>query len=155
MKTFRLISLQIILMEKNKVIHRSVPLQDGLIINREESNSSWLIEAVIPAEEKDFLKEIKNQKLVFEVIITERSNEPALMTGNIRQLTDLSENYSLMIDAKMAAGKDDVSNLILEGIVQDGYSGEELLNEFMYRKNDQMEWSKKLAEKIYKEIKDS
>ncbi|SDH71422.1 YwpF family protein [Alteribacillus bidgolensis] len=153
MKTFQLVSLQVLLFENEKVVHRPVPVQEGLIINREESQSTWLIEAVIPTDQKKFLEQIRNKTLVFEVVITESNNDPALMTGEIRDFIELSDTYSLMIDAKMAAGKDDVSNLILDGLIQDDYSGDELLNEFIYRKGDQVAWSKKLAENIYKDMK--
>ncbi|SDH63854.1 YwpF-like protein [Alteribacillus persepolensis] len=150
MKTFRLISLKVIVLENQTFVHHDIPISDGLIINREEAGSSWLIEAMVPSSEKAFISSLYDQQLVFEAMITERSNEPALMSGQVRDVISLSKGYSILIDAKMAAGKDEVSTLILESLIEDGFSGEALLQEFTSRKGDQAEWAKKMAEKMYK-----
>ncbi|MDQ0298475.1 hypothetical protein J2S78_000883 [Salibacterium salarium] len=153
MKTFRLVTVQLLLMQDEQIITHDVPLEQGLIINREENDKSWLIEAVVPKNQETFFqdKQQREQMLVLEVIITDRHNDPALMTGTIRNVVMLNESVSVMIDAKMAANKDDISNLILEGLIEDGYTGDALLKEFSERKEDQVRWSKKLAERIYQE----
>ncbi|RSL34193.1 hypothetical protein D7Z54_06420 [Salibacterium salarium] len=153
MKTFRLVTVQLLLMQDEQIITHDVPLDQGLIINREENDKSWLIEAVVPKNQETFFqdKQQREQMLVLEVIITDRHNDPALMKGTIRNVVMLNESVSVMIDAKMAANKDDISNLILEGLIEDGYRGDALLKEFSERKEDQIRWSKKLAERIYKE----
>ncbi|RSL31962.1 hypothetical protein D7Z54_18465 [Salibacterium salarium] len=154
MKTFRLVSIQLLLMQQDKINTRIVPLKEGLIINREETDKSWLIEAVVPTDDKEFFQEKQDRKetVVLEVIITDRNNEPAMMTGTVRDTIMLEDSISVMIDAKMAASKDDVSNLILEGVIEDGYTGDALLKEFSDRKEDHVRWSKKLAERIYNEL---
>lgn len=151
MKTFRLVSLKLLLMKQGTVEEKVVPLQEGLIINREEKDGSWLIEAVIPHEERDFFEKIKNEKnkLVMEVLITDRKNEPAMMAGEVKKTVTLSEKISVMIVAKMTSGKEDISNLILQELIHAGYNGESLLEEFTNRKEDKAEWSRKLAENIY------
>ncbi|MFZ4450743.1 YwpF family protein [Salibacterium aidingense] len=154
MKTFQLVSLHLLLKQKKDIATCEVPLEEGLIINREEKDKSWLIEAVVPTEEEMFFREKMKQgeKMVLEVIITDRHNTPALMTGSIRHIITLEEKISVMLDAKMAAGKDDVSKLILEELIKDGYTGEDMVKEFMNRKEDQVQWSKKAAQQIYQNM---
>ncbi|SFP53057.1 YwpF family protein [Salibacterium halotolerans] len=154
MKTFRLVSLFLLPAEKKGIASYRVPLQEGLIINREERDKSWLIEAVLPqSEEETFRRKMETQEqMVLEVIITDTHNDPALMTGLVRRIVPLEQRISVMFDAVMAAGKDDVSNLILEQLIEEGYSGHDMLSEFYERKQDQGKWSKEAAARIYKQL---
>ncbi|WP_100399949.1 YwpF family protein [Bacillus sp. FJAT-44742] len=155
MKTFRLVAMQLVLSEEDKIIQEALPLQDGLIINREEKNSLWLIEAVIPKEKQELFEKWKEtqEKFVVEVTITDERNDPATMTAQVRDVITLSNSISVLFDGKMAVQKDDVFNVILEGLIEDGFSGENLLEEFKNRKEDQGSWSHRVAENLYKEVK--
>ncbi|MFB5663834.1 YwpF family protein [Alteribacillus sp. HJP-4] len=153
MKTFRLRSLQFFIEEEKSIELKDVPVIEGLIINREEDDGSWLLEAVIKTEHLAAFSAWKQAEtlLIFEVVITHPENEPAMMKGTIRDILELNSNLSVMIDAKMAAGKDDISTMLLENLIKEGRSGEELLKEFSKRKTDQRGWSKKIAENLYKQ----
>ncbi|MFD2705373.1 YwpF family protein [Salibacterium lacus] len=154
MKTFRLVSLSLLLEGEKDVVSYRVPLQEGLIINREERDKSWLIEAVLPqSEEETFRPKMEaKMQMVLEVVITDTHNDPALMTGRVRSIVALESRISVLFDAVMAAGKDDVSNLILEGLIEEGYSGHDMLSEFYERKQDQGKWSKQAAGRIYEQL---
>ncbi|SFM08672.1 YwpF family protein [Salibacterium qingdaonense] len=154
MKTFRLVSLFLLLKEEKDVYSYRVPLQEGLIINREERNKSWLIEAVLPqSEEETFRPKMEAERqMVLEVVITDTHNDPALMTGRVRSIVPLESRISVIFDAVMASGKDDVSNMILEGLIEEGYSGHDMLSEFYQRKQDQGKWSKQAAARIYEQL---
>ena len=58
---------------------------------------------------------------------------------------------SVLFDASMMVGKEEVSSLIFEEVIEGGFTGNELVKEFTHRKEDQIEWSVKIAEKIYRE----
>ncbi|WP_240374531.1 YwpF-like family protein [Bacillus piscicola] len=154
MKTFRLVSLHLLLNAEGKITQKIIPLQQGLIINREEKDGTWLIEAVVSNEHKEFFDKRKEteETMVLEVLITDEKNEPALFVGQVKDTVELSEHISVMISATITTGKDDVSSLILEDLINDGFSGKELLQEFANRKEDQAQWSKKLAENIYNNL---
>lgn len=61
MKTFRLIDLKIELDPQQDKMS-SIPLRDGLIINKEDGENHWMIEALIP----------KKHRQVFEVLFQQR-----------------------------------------------------------------------------------
>lgn len=153
MKTFRLVSLHLLLLENGQVINTPVPLKDGLIINREESDGSWLVEAVVSSQKKSFFQQMLDydELCVLKVVITDKNNDPAIMSAKVRTITELSKEISVLFDASMMLGKEEVSSLILEELIADGLTGEELIKEFTHRKEDQVEWPIKIAEKIYRE----
>ncbi|MGY4689145.1 YwpF family protein [Salibacterium sp. K-3] len=154
MKTFRLVSLTLLLKAEENIEPYYVPLKEGLIINREEKDRTWLIEAVLPQQEDERFRSKMDteEQMVLEVIITDQHNDPALMSGKVRQIVSLEKDISVMFDAAMAAGKDDVSNLILEELIGEGYSGEAILSEFTDRKKDQEKWSIQAAARIYEDF---
>lgn len=78
MKTFKLISLQIV----EGADLKDIELQDGLIINKEDDLSSWLIEAYISKSYLDYFK--SGDEMIVQVVISKGkrscnvSNESAL-----------------------------------------------------------------------------
>ena len=58
MKTFKLISLEVVEGEKSV----EVPLDHGVIINKESSKSTWLIEAYTQLALYDYFKKIFGRK---------------------------------------------------------------------------------------------
>lgn len=56
MKTFKLISLDIIEEKNEDITQRRIKLLDGLIINREDDHGRWIIEAYVDQSYQDFSK---------------------------------------------------------------------------------------------------
>ncbi|MBB6448056.1 hypothetical protein HNR44_000005 [Geomicrobium halophilum] len=150
MKTFRLRGLRLLLEENEELEQEQVELQEGLVINREEEGW-WLIEVVVdePAS-RTFHQLLADQtEVMMEVLISHERNDPATMIGRVRFVRELSDRYSILIDGKMAMRKEDVFNYIIETLIADGYSGEELLEEFKNRKEDRASWSSLMARSLY------
>ncbi len=55
MKTFKLVDLNVERLDKDDQPIEQFPLLDGLIINKEDGENHWLIEALVPAEHLSFL----------------------------------------------------------------------------------------------------
>src|SRR5690625_7577697 len=75
MKTFMLKAIDIIENSSRK----KVELIDGLIINREDEENQWIIEAYIDQKYLNYFQKLQNQneKVMIEVKITKETNDPA------------------------------------------------------------------------------
>lgn len=86
--------LKIIVPEQKTYVHNEIPLIDGLIINREDDNNQWLIEAYIDKEYLALFNELheKNAELIVQVKITKESNDPALFISSITGVNEVAES---------------------------------------------------------------
>ncbi|MFV8827679.1 YwpF family protein [Alkalihalobacterium sp. APHAB7] len=152
MKTYRLFSLRVLQPHEKGVSQVEIPLQDGLIIDMEDSAKKWLIDAVINQDVIGIFEkcEKENGKLILEAVITSENNYPATMVTKVRKITHLSNKVSILLDGLMAVRKDDIIDVILESIVDEGLTGEALLEEFKRRKATR--GVEKIVENIYKQV---
>ncbi|MDP4156568.1 MAG: YwpF family protein, partial [Bacillota bacterium] len=82
MKTFKLVSLAV--MEDDKGI--DVPLDHGLIINKEDEHSTWLLEAYTrDLALYDYFKKIsdENRDIIVQAVITKPENDPVFLQTKI------------------------------------------------------------------------
>ncbi|WP_216831566.1 YwpF-like family protein [Alkalihalobacterium elongatum] len=151
MKTYRLFSLRLLQPHEKGVTQVEVPLQDGLIIDMEDSAKKWLIDAVITPDLTAIFEKCQeeNGKLIIEAVITSEKNYPATMVTKVRKITHLSDKVSILLDGLMVVRKDDIIDVILESIVEEGLTGEDLLEEFKNRKASRGD---NIVENIYKQI---
>lgn len=63
MKTFKLVDLNVERVDKEEKSIEQFPLIDGLIINKEDGENHWLIEALVAKEHLSFLNSFKTAKL--------------------------------------------------------------------------------------------
>ncbi|OEH92170.1 YwpF family protein [Bacillus solimangrovi] len=136
MKTFRLKELSIISQEDNSLKRHHVKLTDGLIINKENELGNWLIEAIIPNEPIELLKELEQQEepFIIEATISREQNTPVPFSANIRKIKILDEHTEILLDAKIIMKKDDLSDLLLEELIKEGLTGKALIQEFKQAK---------------------
>lgn len=100
MKTFKLKMLKIV-EEKESI---NIPLMDGLIINREEDNNYWLIEAYMSREHVKLLEKLNHEKkssYLLEVKITKESNKPAMFRSNLISINDIGENVNVIFQGTL------------------------------------------------------
>lgn len=62
MKTFKLVDLNVERLDKEGQPFEQFPLIDGLIINKEDGENHWMIEALVSKEHKSFFKNCKKTK---------------------------------------------------------------------------------------------
>jgi len=128
MKTFKLYSLEVV--EDDTTVE--VPLVDGLILNKEDEHFTWLIEAYTERPLYDYFSKILEEKreVIVEAVITDKNNTPAFFQTKIASLLKFDTNISVLFEGHLRRNKADYSELLLDNLLQKGYSGQALLSEF-------------------------
>ncbi|MGM0853880.1 MAG: YwpF-like family protein [Bacillota bacterium] len=128
MKTFKVISLQVV--ENDEL--RDFELVDGLIINKEDGQSTWLVETYLSNEYIEFFQKAQQRKedLEIQVVISHKANDPAAFMTSIRCIKEMDKHISIMFEGKLKKQRNEYAELLLDDLVQKGYSGEELIREF-------------------------
>ena len=157
MKTFKLYALYLLAGDNETIRQETIPLTDGLIINMENSERTWFIDAVVPEEYKKFFEgeQQSNRHVFLNVIITSKDNHPAAMITSIETITELSEGYSIVFKGRIVLGRDDVLEDVLEDLLSDGQSTESLLERFKERTENLDSYSDKTLNEVYKDLKES
>lgn len=129
MKSFKLISLEVVDEEETLI---EVPLTDGLIINKEDEHSTWLLEAYTELSLYDFFKQIADEKkdIIVQAVITKKDNDPAFFQTQVSTLNKFERHMSVLLEGRLRRTRRDYSELLLSSLLQKGFSGEALLSEF-------------------------
>jgi hypothetical protein len=136
LKTFKLCSLVVLL--DNDIEPNEIPLVAGLIINKEEVQKNWLIEAVVTEKQESYFRKLleTQEKFMVEATITKRSNAPATFVCTVKSINKINNNISVLLDGLLVVKEDDFSDMILRSILEEGFEGEEIFKEFKRRKKD-------------------
>lgn len=128
MKTFKLVALEVV-EDGNSV---EIPLEDGLIINKENERSSWLLEAYTTLSLYDYFKKIYDEKreIIVQAVITKRENDPAFFQTKIVSLNKFEEHMSVLFEGQLRRNRRDYSELLLDSLIEKGLGGQALLTEF-------------------------
>lgn len=127
MKTFKLISLQII----DDSEAQDITLHDGLIINKEDERNRWLIEAYVDANYLDYFTKLleADKETPAQVVISKKENDPASFTTRVLSVKKIDGRLSVLFEGFLKRSKN-YAELLLSSLIEKGLSGEELLNEF-------------------------
>ncbi|WP_243387049.1 YwpF-like family protein [Bacillus kexueae] len=133
MKTFKLVGLKVERKEQEGRIE-DIPIIDGLVINKEDGENSWLIEALISKRYRYYFeRNAQNQsELRLFVTITKKNNTPAQIVAKVKSITPLEERISLLLEGRMynlRSAKIDAEK-ILNDLISKGLSGQDLLVSF-------------------------
>jgi hypothetical protein len=128
MKSFKLVALEIV--EDDTSV--DVPLEDGLIINKEDERSTWLLEAYTDLSLYDYFKQIydQNRDVIVEAVITKKDNDPAFFQTKIVTLNKFEHHIGVLLEGQLRRKRRDYSEILLENLIQKGLGGPTLLNEF-------------------------
>ncbi|RTR32957.1 hypothetical protein EKG37_07800 [Robertmurraya yapensis] len=128
MKTFKLISLQIVKQDE----WLDIPLEDGLIINKEDENNTWLMECYTDKSFYDLFYECIDQEkeLLVQVVITKKENDPAPFKVKARSLQTFENHISVLLEGTLKRAKNHYAELLLGDLLEKGLTGDELLDEF-------------------------
>nr|WP_263324222.1 YwpF-like family protein [Neobacillus sp. Marseille-Q6967] len=128
MKTFKLVAMEIV-EDGNSV---EVPLEDGLIINKENESSTWLLEAYSDLTLYDYFKNIQDEtrEVIVQVVITKRENDPAFFQTKIVTLNKFENHISILFEGQLRRNRRDYSELLLDSLIEKGLGGQALLTEF-------------------------
>lgn len=141
MKSFKLISLQIMTGTPQLI---DVELVDGLIINKENSSSMWIVEALV---EENHYNELKNylpdetEDVRIQVVITKKENDPAVFKTILKTKKLVDGHVSLLFVGTLQNTRNQYAELLLEDLIKKGFTGDQLIKEF----KEQIRSKRKLA----------
>lgn len=132
MKTFKLIGLKMIHKSLHSLKREEIPLVDGLIINKEDEQKNWLVEIVVDKKHHEFFQNALESGLDFLIhaTITKPTNDPATFAVTVQSITEMAENISVLLDAKIVLNKTKFAETVLADLIHQGFEGNELLNMF-------------------------
>jgi hypothetical protein len=129
MKTFKLISLHIT--GDHGLIE--IKLEDGLIINKEDENRTWLLEALVSASYEDYFQSLlkEEEELVLQIVISRKTNDPAYYHSKLIHIKKLdNDSLSLLFKGRLNRTRSSYAELVLANLIERGFTGQELLKQF-------------------------
>lgn len=131
-KTFKLSSLKIIDNEEADMLQETIPLLDGLIINREDEANRWLVEAYVEQKYYDYFQNLcrGQEGVLIQVKITKESNKPATFITSIIGINKIGEQMNVLFLGTIVDQRKEIIEEKLKSLIEQGYQGEELLQKF-------------------------
>lgn len=132
MKTFKLKSLEIMENEQEDIVHNKIALLDGLIINREDDEDQWVIEAYTEDSYLSYFEELREKVdlIMLQVKISKESNTSAFFLTSIIGINEIETKMNILFKGRIVDKHEaDVENSLKE-LIKKGYEGEALLIEF-------------------------
>jgi len=132
MKTFKLKCLEVIEDKNEDIVLNNIPLIDGLTINKENDENTWVIEAYTDQEYLDFFRTLKeeNDEVLIQVKITKESNDPATFLTSIIGINEIGPQMNVLFDGTIVDERKSKIQEMLTALVEEGYQGESLLEKF-------------------------
>lgn len=129
MKTFKAVRFQIV-SENSSVAEYE--LLDGLIINKENSGTGWVLEIVISDIHQEQMQAYMEAETLLDirVVITRPSNDPALFDATIKHITPLNGSISVVFECHIYTLRQVYAENLLEQLVNEGMQGQELITTF-------------------------
>lgn len=134
MKTFKLHSLEILESKESNIdiVQHTIPLKDGLIINREDQQDLWVVEAYVQHDFLDFFKRLQcdRDEILIQVKITKESNRPAIFITSIISINEIGAHINVLFKGMIVNRQKSIVEDMLKSLIDQGYHGEELLDQF-------------------------
>jgi YwpF-like protein len=133
LRTFKLVGLKIEQEGDQEKTLKEIPLEGGLVLNKEDGENSWLIEALVSTDYQPFFeKYLKSQSTLRAfVTISKKGNSPAQIVTRVKTITPLERHLSVLLGGRLVTSKliHDPEEL-LGSLLEEGLSGESLLKAF-------------------------
>jgi hypothetical protein len=145
MKTFKLVGLKVEQEVEQEKTLKVIPLEDGLVINMEDGENSWLIEALIPVDLQSFFEELakSEEKMRLFVTISKRTNFPAQIIAKVKTVTSLKKHLSILLEGRLLTSKPiHDPEVLLRSLMGQGLSGEQLIKAFTENVHQRKETTK-------------
>ncbi|NYF23517.1 YwpF family protein [Sporosarcina sp. JAI121] len=128
MKTFKMLSVGIL---HNDAL-QDFPLNDGIIINQENSHRMWILEMFIDKKHQAIFEEWKAQEELLEtkVVISYPENEPAAFSVAVKAVKVIGDNISVLLKGRLKRARAQYAEQLLEELIGEGLGGDELLHRF-------------------------
>jgi len=126
MKTFKMISFQF---EQDGV---EIPLIDGITINQENRERTWILELLIDKKYKQHFNNFLDTQEFFDVqvTITSMDNEPAPFTVKVLSIEEIGNRLSILLKGHIRAMRLKYAEQLLQSLLEKNLTKEALLEEF-------------------------
>ena len=109
-----------------------ITIEDGIVINQENSSRSWILELFTDQKYENYFNELKTSNKVYDVkvIISYPENEPAhfeVVTYSVKQI---GNHLSVLLRGTLKRVRRKYAESLLAQLIEDGLIGEELLSKF-------------------------
>src|SRR5699024_1615915 len=143
MKSFKVIDMKII-QEQNFIVPE---VKDGVIINMEQGDNPWIIEIVTDGDLSSILEKLKGSLLEMMVTITRPSNAPAKFSAELMDINQMDDMISVVFKGSFIVQGPNYYEELLEFLVEEGYEGTALINEFNSRMESKDDFRKEDEDK--------
>lgn len=128
MKTFKMLSLAVVEGERLE----DYPLHDGLIINQENSQRSWVLEMLVDQKHETKFIGMKESGKVYDVkvVISYPGNEPATFEVIIHAVKQIGDHVSVLMKGTLKRARRKYAETLLSELLEDGFEGQDLLDRF-------------------------
>lgn len=128
MKTFKMLSLAVV--DGDQLV--DYPLHDGLIINQENSQRSWVLEMLVDQKHESVFLDMQQTGKVYDVkvVISYPGNEPATFEVIIHAVKTIGEHVSVLMKGTLKRARRKYAETLLSELLEDGLKGQELLERF-------------------------
>ncbi|MFC7061399.1 YwpF-like family protein [Halobacillus seohaensis] len=135
MKTFKLVTLDIVEEKNEDITQRRIKLNDGLIINREDEQGHWVMEAYMENDYEKYFSRIltHSEELLVQVKISKSSNQPATFLAKVIDLNLIGNDMNVIFKGTMVDKRREHIEKMLKTLLDEGYQGDALLDEFKRR----------------------
>ncbi|TFB14071.1 hypothetical protein E3U55_14930 [Filobacillus milosensis] len=132
MKTFKLISLEVLEKSGDELLNKEIDIHDGLIIDREVDEDRWLIECHMPKKYYEFFQEKheKEREFVVQVRISKAANPKATIVTKIKSINDIEEDFNIILRGNLVNREREQVERMLQELIEAGYQGASLLKKF-------------------------
>src|SRR5690554_513475 len=140
MKTFKLVSLEILEKDGDELVNKEIPLIDGLIIDNEVDRNRWLIEGLISKEFESYFidKKEQGQDMVIQVRITKEANPKATVVAKILNVNEIEDDINIILKGNIVnRAREQLENMLQE-LIEAGYQGESLLTKFKEKNRESL-----------------
>ena len=128
MKTFKMLSLGI---EVDDQV-TDYPVHDGIIINQENTERSWILEMLIDLTHQETFEHLKQtgETIAVQVVISYPGNEPAPFEVVVRAVKVMGDDISVLMKGTLKRARRKYAETLLSELLEDGLEGQELLERF-------------------------
>lgn len=128
MKTFKLISLQVI----DDIGLINIDLEDGLVINKEDIDRTWMLEAYVKKSYSHYFESLMEQgnEISFQIVISREENDPAFFQTHSLIINPLSDDFISLLFKGTVNRTSNYPELLLSNLLEKGLTGADLLKEF-------------------------
>lgn len=126
MKSFNVVSIHL----KMDGEYQNLDFTEGIIINNEISDNSWLIEISLQKSWEKRLKIFLNKDVNILVKITRPTNSPAHFVGKLVDINEIEGLISVIFKGDVLSSNPDYPVELLEELIEKGLSGEQLIEKF-------------------------